>query len=369
GNHDLVRPDRICPETIVLERWEDYPEVQEDFWGAASSRYRVFVEEMFANYTQWLDNTPFEKPASFTPGILPGDFSATIECDGFELGVIGLNSAFLQLGNGDYEGRLAVDVRQFHGPCVGDGPAWLRRHDCALLLTHHPPQWLSPRARKHLYAEIHPPGKFAGHLYGHMHEHALTSTSVGATAPRRELQGSSLFGLDHWGEVDKQTRHHGYSAGAITLCEDGQASMRIWPRVGRRHAAGHWHIRQDLDAYALEDDDGTKPVVVELLRTPQQPRVDRGDEQQSSSGGQWAELNQHLKYLIEETSCLDIGRVSAQGWMAQERRLEEFYTPLYTNYRRGRNGKQLCGQWAAREMSSFRGVHSKKSRAREMWSV
>ncbi len=271
GNHDLEWPDRLSPEAFVLKLWDSNPEVQQDLLEADTSRYREFLQDVFANYTHWLNHTEIPKPAVFTHGLLPGDFSATIGKDGFELGVVGLNSAFLQLGRGDYEGKLAVDVRQLHAPCRGDGPAWLRRHDCALLLTHHPPAWLSEAAREHLYAEIHTPGRFAVHLFGHMHAHALNSTAIGAAAARCELQGHSLFGLEHWGDGDKQTRQHGYSAGALTLADDGQASLQIWPRVGKRHAAGHWHLRQDLDAYTLNDNHATNPIPVKTLRAVIRP--------------------------------------------------------------------------------------------------
>lgn len=269
GNHDLVRPDKNLPETLLLNQWDKFDMVRQDFWKSPESRYRKLIADAFKNYTQWWDEHPFPRLPHFHAGVLPGDFAATLEKDGFYLGIVGLNSAFLQLGAGDYEGRLALDVRQFHGACQGDGPAWMRRHECGLLMTHHPPSWLSPQNRDHVNAEIHTPGRFAAHMFGHMHDHALTTMAMGAAEVRRSLQGTSLFGLEAWGEHNTVERRHGYAAGAIELTDDGQAFLRIWPRVARKHAAGHWRIIQDLESYELEDDQATPRESVALLRAPQ----------------------------------------------------------------------------------------------------
>lgn len=272
GNHDLVRPDSSLPEALLLNQWSAFEQVRRDFWENPDSRYRQLIVDAFSNYTQWWEDHPFPRLTQFNSGILPGDFSATLEKDGFYLGVVGLNSTFLQLNAGDYEGQLAMDVRQFHGACQQDGPAWMRRHECGLLLTHHPPPWLSQDAREHVHAEINTPGRFVAHMFGHMHDHALTTMTVGGANPRRNLQGTSLFGLESWGEGKSIDRRHGYAAGAITLTDEGEASLRIWPRVAKRHAAGHWRIIQDLDAYELEDDQATRPEPVVLLRTPEPPK-------------------------------------------------------------------------------------------------
>ena len=53
GNHDLVRPDPRRPETLVLARWPNFPEVQVEFWRDKTSPYRHTVEQAFANYAAW----------------------------------------------------------------------------------------------------------------------------------------------------------------------------------------------------------------------------------------------------------------------------------------------------------------------------
>jgi hypothetical protein len=41
-----------------------------------------------------------------TRGTLPGDLAATLKLADRAIGIIGLNTAFLQLGGGDYRERL-----------------------------------------------------------------------------------------------------------------------------------------------------------------------------------------------------------------------------------------------------------------------
>ena len=268
GNHDLVRPEPTLPEVLILQRWAEFPAVQDDFWRDPASPYRRLVDRVFANYSEWLARCPFPRPAKLTPGILPGDFAATITKDGLHLGLLGLNSAFLQLGGGDFDGKLAVDVRQFHGACGGDGPAWIKDHHLALLLTHHPASWLNGQAREHFHGEIHTPGRFVAHVCGHLHDHAEVVLAVGGAAGRRQLQGKSLFGLERFGPEAKLERSHGYAVGRIEIDDQDQATLRLWPRTARRHAAGHWRLVQDLDAFELQDDQATRPEPLVLLRRP-----------------------------------------------------------------------------------------------------
>lgn len=266
GNHDLMRPDQRRPEALVLQRWSTYPEVQAEFWRDAGSPYRKLVEQAFTPYTAWHDSHPY-CAVPRKPGLMPGDFSAILHKDGLKLGIVGLNSTWLQISGGNYEGKLAVDARQFHAPCDGDGPAWVKSCDFALLMTHHPPDWLSPEAREQFFAEVATPGRFSAHVFGHMHEHMATTLTIGGSAPRRQLQGSSLFGLETFGD-GKMDRRHGYAAGRISVDDRGQASLRLWPRTAKRHPAGYWRIVQDIDAFELSDDQGTRPEPLPFTRKP-----------------------------------------------------------------------------------------------------
>ena len=105
---------------------------------------------------------PF-KVKNLNNSILPGDFSVTFEKVGAKLGIVGLNTSFLQLTNVNYEGKLALHAHQFHQACGGDGVAWAKQHHVCLLLTHHPPSWLDLESQQSLTGEIEAHGRFAVH--------------------------------------------------------------------------------------------------------------------------------------------------------------------------------------------------------------
>ncbi len=87
------------------------------------------VREAFAAYTDWWQTTPQRPASKLTDGMLPGDFACTLPCGEQRIGIIGLNTAFLQLGGGDYQGQLVWDARQLHAVCGGAVDDWLREHD------------------------------------------------------------------------------------------------------------------------------------------------------------------------------------------------------------------------------------------------
>ena len=266
GNHDLVRPNNQKDPILkcLKDLWND-PEIQKPFWDDRESPQRQLVIKAFENYVQWWENTTVPKPDIYSEGILPGDFSATIEKDGFRLGILGLNSAFLQLMGGDRQGKLALHLRQFHGACNKNGPSWAKEHHACLLLTHHPQDWLTDQAKDQLNSEIHsPPERFALHLFGHMHEANLRSLAEGGANARRRLQGCSLFGMEGWGEENKE-RVHGYSLCELKI-EGDTASLRIYPRKAEKKQGGGWQIDRDISFTPPKGEDGTEPVTVKLLR-------------------------------------------------------------------------------------------------------
>ncbi|HYO69175.1 MAG TPA: metallophosphoesterase, partial [Archangium sp.] len=216
GNHDLSRPKSNVPAVKVLERWREDAEVQKEFWRNAASPYRKVVKRAFTHYEKWLRESRLPRPSTLKHGLLPGDFSATIKIKKADvrLGILGLNTAFLQLTGGHYQGRLSIGPAQFHASCDEDGPGWARSHDACLLLSHHPPDWLDEDAQRVLRGEISPPGRFVAHLFGHMHEGGTKRFSVGGRESWCDVQAPSLFGLEHWG-TSKETRQHGYSIGQL----------------------------------------------------------------------------------------------------------------------------------------------------------
>src|SRR6185369_517881 len=90
--------------------WHQDAGVRAEFWDRAQGEYRAAVERAFAGYTawraRWLREHPVPARFGLRAGALPGDFAIAVERDGFSVGVVGLNSAFLQLADGDFRGRL-----------------------------------------------------------------------------------------------------------------------------------------------------------------------------------------------------------------------------------------------------------------------
>jgi hypothetical protein len=285
GNHDLVRP-KSSGTLKAMSLWHTEGEtVAEDFWAQApdENEYRLLVKNAFKRFGDWYERrTAQQRPQGVTvkqtPGPLPGDFAATIEKEGIRLGVVGLNTAFLQLTDGSYKGKLDLDPRQF-GACGPNPPAWIKSHHAALLLTHHPLDWLHPNALAELQDYLYP-GFFAAHLAGHMHESVSTSIGVAGLPQQRFHQASSLFGLE-W--IDgKVSREHGYTAGQIEISTDGtSADLRLWPRR-RSTVGGAWKkLRADTN-YDLDERESIawpfKPHPVPVVRRSIKPTGGESDD-------------------------------------------------------------------------------------------
>jgi hypothetical protein len=200
-------------------------------------------------------------------GALPGDFSVTLESGGRRIGIVGLNTTFLQLAGGDYEGRLVWDARQLHAVCDGGVDTWSKQHDVCLLLTHQGPNWLTPEAQEQGESEIAPAGRFAIHLFGHQHETKITYIRRGGSRHAARLcQGCSVFGMEKFGDPPKIERAHGYAAGRIELGES-EANLRLWPRIATKKT-GPWRFISDADHAELEDDQGTPPEPIAARAKP-----------------------------------------------------------------------------------------------------
>jgi predicted MPP superfamily phosphohydrolase len=277
GNHDLVRPNKKDPSVKLLRYWNDDPEVQREFWENADSPYRKVVTEAFKNYTDWLDwlkKQPF-KVDNLKNGILPGDFSITFKKGDAKLGIVGLNSTFLQLTSDDYKGKLALHTRQFQAACDGnDGPDWAKQHHVCLLLTHQPPSWLDAHSQQHLNGEIADRGRFAAHLCGHMHDTVFRDISEGGAEAKRIWQGRSLFGLEFFEQAGKNIqRLHGYTVGKIELNED-KGALIFWPRDETELQGGQREIVPD-QSIKLIDNQHTIPREFNLFNSLSQNNNDK----------------------------------------------------------------------------------------------
>ena len=193
---------------------------------------------------------------SLATGILPGDFAYTLPCGDRRIGIIGLNTTFLQLQGGDYRKRLVWDARQLHHVSGGAIDDWLNKHHVCLLLTHQGPDWLTPACEAHGETEIAPAGRFAVHLFGHMHQTKIVYLSTGGGGAVRRCQGCSVFGMEKFGDPPSTMRAHGYAAGRIEFGEkDG--TLRLWPRIATSKN-GPWRFIPDHENADLHDE-ATKP--------------------------------------------------------------------------------------------------------------
>ncbi|WP_295437245.1 tetratricopeptide repeat protein [uncultured Thiodictyon sp.] len=191
---------------------------------------------------------------------------------------MGLNTAFLQLGAGDYQGKLVWDPHQVHALCPAGIDRWGADHDLCLLLSHQGPDWLTPAARELGESEIAPAGRFAAHLFGHNHEARISYLRQGGDPNAVRLcQGCSVFGMEHHGEPPRLERAHGYTAGQIRFT-DRDAELRLWPRIATK-GTGRWRYVPDQEHAVLQDDQGTAPETLHLPKpAPVPPDPDRDAE-------------------------------------------------------------------------------------------
>lgn len=111
GNHDLTRPGPDNELMALFKGWNANPHAQKLFWQGKSPSALGLVKNAFQNYEKWWQRwVDFQTNNSvkFAPGMLPGDFAATINLGELSIGFLGLNTAFLQLDNENYERKLAL---------------------------------------------------------------------------------------------------------------------------------------------------------------------------------------------------------------------------------------------------------------------
>jgi len=250
GNHDLKRPDKMSPSAVALAQFWREKELQRHVWEDDNATYRIFLAEVFSNYSEW-QRRSIERGIHLAPearGLLPGDASYIVEAGAGRLGIIGLNSTWLQLGGGDYRGELHVDPRQLHAVTDGLPDDWIRKNDANLLVTHHPEQWLKRDASAAWNNDINPAGRFDLHLFGHMHDPNVSSISHGGGLPRRHVQAASLFGMETFG--DDEERIQGCSVNRISV-EGTERVLTSWPRRLLQVAGGRAKLvpdsSQDID--------------------------------------------------------------------------------------------------------------------------
>lgn len=257
GNHDLARTKGASSAHGTLRRYHDDPHVRDEFWNDPESPSRRLVDRALEPFDRWWRGREVSPHVSVSPGLLPGDFTATLRKDGVRFGIAGLCSAFLQVTDDDYAGSLGIAPHQLTVASGGDVPAWIAQHDAAILVTHHAPSWLAQEDRRRYEAEINPAGRFCAHLSAHLHEAAPLIDP----GDRVQIRCPSFFGLDAWGSPHGHSgaRRFGYTAARLSFDGD-ETRLAVYPRI-----AGKNGIRP---AFALADLDPTGCVTLGGSRVP-----------------------------------------------------------------------------------------------------
>ncbi len=264
GNHDLARPQgRKAREYRILRDYDDSddPSIQElrnELW---KQREPDFIATMFSGFTAWQreqviaplraaeqrGQAPMREPTpqsgqarpgdaaadaarvySVHPSFFPGDLSVVIEHHGVRLALVGLNSAWLQYNDDNFQGRLHIPLEQFQAALPGDVPSdFFRDQGCtdAFLLMHHPPSWLSPSGLAIFQRGIYKPERFDLCLFGHAHKARSELSVRSGGKPRHYFQAPSLFGLENY-QTSTESRRIGYAWGELRA----DRGLRIWPR-------------------------------------------------------------------------------------------------------------------------------------------
>lgn len=247
GNHDVKRPAGFRASRLysVLDDYangddDDVRSVRDELWNQRSAE---LLEPLFRDYQAWAEKRVIESLRTdprcqlVHSSYVPGDLTAVIGTDGahgsFRVGLVGINSAWLQYGSGNYEGKLHIPAEQFHAALperpadAPESPLAFFERDCdaALLLMHHPPSWLHEQARAGFLSSVYPPERFSLCLYGHLHAARSEVTAISGPAARVYFQAPSLFGLERYG-TSQERRVFGYTWGELRA--DG--GLRLWPR-------------------------------------------------------------------------------------------------------------------------------------------
>lgn len=274
GNHDLARPDLDGPYEEALAIIANAFDHEKDEKRKAKLRDKVWkkkeessvwkaIEQAFANYQKWWDTLPDGIP-KMNPtkiGLLPGEFSTTLTKDDYKIGVLGLNSAFLQLEAGNYEGKLAMNPAQTRA-ALGDASKWQKSHHANILLTHHPLSWFSPKSQEEYLSYVSKPGRFMVHLSGHTHQQAVLSIQKGGSEVRNMVSTLSLFGSETFGDEEKglqEMRVFGFGAGRIDFGTT-EATCRIWAKEADEIDGGGFDF-VNVRRQRYENDDSIRQTI------------------------------------------------------------------------------------------------------------
>jgi predicted MPP superfamily phosphohydrolase len=273
GNHDLQRPPPTKAAAVVMSCLENLPPEQaRDIWDELldnkKSEYRRLIDAIFKNYKSWWDACAARTSGlSIRQGLLPGDFTATLEKCGARFGIVGLNSTALQVGEGNFEGRLAIHVRQFNTLLDQTGLDWPQTLDAAILLTHQPRNWLSEdNLNNSFYPSIAPGGRFALHLCGHQHVGEAEKRARGGGDTSLVALGRSLLAIE---KIDDKLEHLlGYQTFRISVDRSqSEGLIRAWPRSAIATMNRDFLFGPDR-SFTLDADNGTPALPINRFLRP-----------------------------------------------------------------------------------------------------
>lgn len=241
GNHDMTRPEG---DPLGFQGYHQVESACRRNFLRGEASTLAYLRGLFHGYDNWWKRTVAPNwsrhAVTFTEGRLPGDFIVSVERGGLRLGLVGLNSAFLQQAGGDFARRLSVEPEQLPSELA----RWCQRQDASFLLMHHPPDWLHEQSLELFEQYIYPPERFTACFFGHMHQGRYRAESGSAGLTRRWYQGSSLFGLEHYG-TQREQREMGYSWGRLRRTEGARGLMERWPRKALRRDDGSLEVDRD----------------------------------------------------------------------------------------------------------------------------
>ncbi|MEI9941684.1 MAG: metallophosphoesterase [Pseudomonadota bacterium] len=282
GNHDLVDPSGGKDRGGLRTFLDDEP-----FWFEADHPARRDLRDRFSSFLQW-QQWVFESRSvpGFTRGILPGDFSVSLELPIGRVGVVGINNVF---GVNPTRRRLklqAFSPRQFDAVCGEDMAAWRARHDLTLLIGHYPPRALAKNVRGWFSQRIAP--CFDVIFSGATDGSGVSELVNDAAGPSALLQVGPFRGT--------VSRPYRLALGSATRASNG-TEINVWSR--------YWDTERESFAIDQAGYVETDPVTLTLART-QAERPERSGLPTMSVDTAWL--------LVGRVMLLyHVGRLSADG--------------------------------------------------------
>lgn len=242
GNHDLARSVDVDNSThkILKNNWLTDDQLRDTLIWDKTKEYNQYCFKRFEAYSKFLARFYKENklPSVYREGLIPGDFYAEVEIGDALLGVVGLNSSFLQIDGSDYRKKLGIYHKQISGIFGNDDYIKiLRKNDISLLMTHHEPEWYEGASAEDYRLNVFSGDKFVEHLCGHNHIPKGIITSYDYGTSHHLSLAPSLFGVELCNK--EYERIHGYHAGKYQIYDNGDVKKLFYPRRAIKKLDGY----------------------------------------------------------------------------------------------------------------------------------